>query len=724
MSFLSSTMLAGLFAMIVPILIHLLQKRRVVDIPFSTLRFLKKVSAKTVRSARVENLLLLILRCAVLGLVALAAARPVLSGLAAKFAGGQVPRVIALVIYQSYSMSYRVGDKNRLDLAKEMAGAVLDQCKPGDSVAIIGATDRARGFIPEPTVEIEVARKALDSVQMTEGASSFAAAMRAAFQAVSRRDNGKRQIFVFTDSQPRSWKFEPESVISADWKNAEIELIVAHTDAVQGANIALLGVEFSSMFVSPGSVVRGMASVANFSEARVEQLLELRVGDEVLADRAVEAEAGQNVSIPFEFQVPSGAAGPALAGVVSLSGDRITMDDKRYFALSMAQPAKVLCVEAGDGPEKVRPGFFLRKAFAAGTTGATVKTVPPVELDELNVDPYSAVFVLGVSALSDRASVRLAKYLEAGGTVAVFAGDAMSAQAWERVEWMPAKIHDPVEFPAGRIQSKLLEPQHPLFVSWDSKTPFPALGQRKAFKLEQRKGARGLISIGDDIPFLLLGTAGQGRVIIVNASADLAWGNFPVSPVFLPLLQEIGRLANVRTGSDKAVLVGEPVAVPRSLPRDAPFIVSAPSSETTVAAIGSPLLDQAPQSGIYDVKNQQNEVVHRFAVNVDGTEGDLRLNDPEQLLQRITHEDLKGSEELAQWLATSRGASPLWPLVLVLAVFVFIIETIYSNALALRRAAGEDGQIMTGRLNRRRFGQRRAGQSAVAGAGQSEGGQP
>ena len=314
MSFLSSTMLAGLFAMIVPILIHLLQKRRVVDIPFSTLRFLKKVSAKTVRSARVENLLLLILRCAVLGLVALAAARPVLSGLAAKFAGGQVPRVIALVIDQSYSMSYRVGDKTRLDLAKEMAGAVLDQCKPGDSVAIIGATDRARGFIPEPTVEIEVARKALDSVQMTEGASSFAAAMRAAFHAVSRRDNGKRQIFVFTDSQPRSWKFEPESVISADWKNAEIELVVAHTDAVQGANIALLGVEFSSMFVSPGSVVRGMASVANFSEARVEQLLELRVGDEVLADRAVEAEAGQNVSIPFEFQVPSGAAGPALAG--------------------------------------------------------------------------------------------------------------------------------------------------------------------------------------------------------------------------------------------------------------------------------------------------------------------------------------------------------------------------------------------------------------------------
>ena len=721
MSFLSSKMLLGLLAMIVPVLIHLLQKRRVVNMPFSTLRFLKKVSAKTVRSARVENVLLLALRCSVVGVVALAAARPVLSGLAARFAGGQVPRVIALVIDQSYSMSYRVGDKTRLEVAKEMASAVLDHCKPGDSVAIIGATDRARGFIPEPTVEIEVARKALDSIQITEGASNFAAALRAAQQAVSKRDNGKRQIFVFTDSQPRSWKFEPEAVMNADWKNSDVALIVTHTDATQGANIALAGVEFSSMFVSPGSVVRGMASVENFSEARAEQLLEVRSGDDLLAERAVEAEAGQRVSIPFEFQVPSGASGPALAGVVSLSGDRVTMDDKRYFALSMAQPAKVLCVEAGDGPEKVRPGFFLRKAFAAGTTGATVKTVSPAELDELNVDPYSAVFVLGVSALSDRAVVRLGKYLEAGGTVAVFTGDSMSAPAWERVEWMPAKIREQIEFPAGRLQSRLLEPQHPLFVSWDAKLPFPSLGQRKAFKFEQRKGARALVSIGEDIPFLLLGTAGQGRVIILNATADLAWGNFPVSPVFLPILQEIGRLANVRSGSDKAVLVGEAVALPRGLPRDTPFIVRTPSSETIVAAIGAPLVEQAPQAGIYDVKNQQEELVHRFAVNVDAGEGDLRLNDPERLADRLPHEDLMGSEMLAQWLATSRGASPLWPLVLVLAVLLFIVETMYSNALALRRAEGEEGQIMTGRLNRRRFGQRQAAQSAVAGAGPVEG---
>jgi hypothetical protein len=108
-------------------------------------------------------------------------------------------------------------------------------------------------------------------------------------------------------------------------------------------------------------------------------------------------------------------------------------------------------------------------------------------------------------------------------------------------------------------------------------------------------------------------------------------------------------------------------------------------------------------------------------VNVDAGEGDLRLNDPERLGDRVPHEDLMGSEMLAQWLETSRGASPLWPLVLVLAVLLFVVETMYSNALALRRAEGEEGQIMTGRLNRRRFGQRQAAQSAVAGAGPIEG---
>ena len=53
----------GLAALAVPVIIHLLQRQRVVPMPFSTLRLLKLVQAKTSRRSHIENLLLLILRC-------------------------------------------------------------------------------------------------------------------------------------------------------------------------------------------------------------------------------------------------------------------------------------------------------------------------------------------------------------------------------------------------------------------------------------------------------------------------------------------------------------------------------------------------------------------------------------------------------------------------------------------------------------------------------------
>src|SRR5436309_1278244 len=110
MSFLTPWLISRLALLAVPILIHLWQRKKVVQVPFSTLRFLKIIAARTSRSSKIENLLLLLLRCLFVALVALAAARPVVSTEASKLFGGNVPRSIALVIDQSMSMGYKSGD--------------------------------------------------------------------------------------------------------------------------------------------------------------------------------------------------------------------------------------------------------------------------------------------------------------------------------------------------------------------------------------------------------------------------------------------------------------------------------------------------------------------------------------------------------------------------------------------------------------------------------------
>ncbi len=67
-----------------------------------------------------------------------------------------------------------------------------------------------------------------------------------------------------------------------------------------------------------------------------------------------------------------------------------------------------------------------------------------------------------------------------------------------------------------------------------------------------------------------------------------------------------------------------------------------------------------------------------------------------------------GMDGVQAWLQRSRGTAPLWPLLLVLAAILFGVQSVYANMLAANRSQGADATIHTGRIVRRRFGQRKA----------------
>ena len=76
MSFLNPIMLAGLAAIAVPIIIHLLNRRKFQKVVWAAMRFLRISVEQNQRRMRIEDMILLILRCLLVALLALALARP------------------------------------------------------------------------------------------------------------------------------------------------------------------------------------------------------------------------------------------------------------------------------------------------------------------------------------------------------------------------------------------------------------------------------------------------------------------------------------------------------------------------------------------------------------------------------------------------------------------------------------------------------------------------
>ena len=150
MGFLVESLLWGTAAVAVPIIIHLLNRRKFKKVIWAAMKFVQLSIDQNQRRLRVEDLILLLLRCALLILLALALARPVLPESESSVLG-QASVTSVLVIDNSLSMQLEEGGSTQFDKAKEASRDILEAMPKGSSVAVFLASDVVQPMIPKPS---------------------------------------------------------------------------------------------------------------------------------------------------------------------------------------------------------------------------------------------------------------------------------------------------------------------------------------------------------------------------------------------------------------------------------------------------------------------------------------------------------------------------------------------------------------------------------------------
>ena len=160
MTFLHVAFLGGALAIAVPIVLHLIMRQQPKHLEFPALRFIKLRESANRRQMRLRHWLLLALRCAVIGLLALALARP--SMVASGMLGDQeAPVAAALVFDTNPRMQYRQQNKTRLEVAKETAQWLLPQLPPESDVAVVDSRSASAAF----AVDLGAARQRIDRLE-------------------------------------------------------------------------------------------------------------------------------------------------------------------------------------------------------------------------------------------------------------------------------------------------------------------------------------------------------------------------------------------------------------------------------------------------------------------------------------------------------------------------------------------------------------------------------
>ncbi len=328
MSFLApwALLLAG--AAGVPLLLHLLRRRTGDKIDFPAVRYLMRMEREHAREVRLKNLLLMLLRIAIILAIALAAARPLgwLPGV------GHAPTAVAILLDNSLSTAAAGAAGPTIGRLIAAAQGIVDAAASGDRLWLLTMDGGVIGG------DAEAITAALSGLRALDGAGDASAVLRRAATLVKESAMPTRHIVVLTDAQATTWA--GVAGLAAD--DAPVTLIAPGEGL--GVNRAIVAVATEPRHWDPRGSVRATVSGPDSTSWRV-----------VLDGRTLARGTAQPGATMLARVQP--AARGWVAGTVELAPDELRGDDARHFAAHVGEPPTIMA-DGASGP-------FLRGAVDA-----------------------------------------------------------------------------------------------------------------------------------------------------------------------------------------------------------------------------------------------------------------------------------------------------------------------------------------------------------------------
>jgi hypothetical protein len=401
----SLLMLAGLAGMAIPILIHLLHRRHFDVVDWGAMQFLQ-LSQATRRRLRLEEVLLLLMRMSLVGLMVVALAAPFASGPLVSRLGERAGREVVLVFDSSASMGLDDG-KNPTPqaAARQLACQLLDTLAPDDGVALLAAQQQVLPVLPAFTHDRDLVRANIARLPRPHGGCDGPRAVAEASRllATKGRQPG-REIVVLTDGQRQGWA-DPRSLLQweqlagqlrADGREGDLGASQARVWLVNVSAPRKQGVSVPNYALEPLRPTRGLAWVGRPLKVRTGLVMSgqttyqppyrIRLEADGKDAGALKLPAGTtlpNGKVPLVFSHSFAAPGahllsvlvepdaPAQPGHQEPRRDLLPGDNRQDLAVEVVDHLPVLLVDGDSGLSPAGGTWFLRKALTprAGSNG-------------------------------------------------------------------------------------------------------------------------------------------------------------------------------------------------------------------------------------------------------------------------------------------------------------------------------------------------------------------
>lgn len=690
MTFLNPAVLFGLLAASIPIIIHLLNLRKLKKIEFSTLQFLKELQKNKIRKIILKQWLLLALRVLIILCIVTAFARPTLVGVSIGGTTSAAKTTAVFILDDTFSMSVIDQNGSYFNQAKESIKNILNQFEEGDEFGLV--------LVSGQSDEIEmISNRSRFEQEINASAISYASgklnnAIIKAAELIGEAKNFNKEIYLFTDFQKGRLANENEITNLKEQLGEQVRLYSFNYGGKEPFNFGIENLKINTQIFEKDKSIKFEATVKNYSERTKDNLVvSLFINGERLAQQSLNLNPGDSKLANLEASTKTFGYNEAL---VEIEEDDILQDNRRFISFFIPEIIPVLILAENPADTKLIEAA-LKSVSDQSYFELTVKKTEQISGTQLN--NFQVMILVSSNFLN--AKEKINQFLSSGKGVIIFPSSDFTAtnliSSLNSINVFVSGIF--VKTDKGQsVRFNEIDFNHPVFENIfidEKKKQIESPEIYSCYKINSGGKGKSIIALEDESSFLSEYSLNKGKVILFNCSPVFSWSDFPIKSIFAPLVTKSVMYLSSKNNGDENYIAGETINVnvsERTLPQIK--VVRPDNKEDFINMDEKQLSDFIFYSSTFNCGNYKffsgEKPLATVSVNTDPAESVTEyLNEEEfdEYLEKINfngkHIRIGKNENPAQMILQARFGSELWRYFVLIAILLALVEmTIARNA--------------------------------------------
>ena len=551
LSFLNSPLLWGLSLAAVPIIIHLLFRRRFRRIEWAPMKYLKLSIQKNRRRFRIEQLLLLLLRTLIVLLLFFLLARPVMhaEGLGS-WLGGRSRTNQLLVVDDSLSMGAKDGGRSAFDRARELALEFVGAVGPQDRFTLVLSSQPRTPLLREVELhDPDEVRQMIDGLTVSDAYTSWKSTLDSVDELITSGTFPIREVTLITDLRRAGWNDEIAELANR-WSGSQVRLRIFDVGSDKVESVSLVDLRQVDRVSLAGAGTRWEAVIRNQTSQELSGAeASFLVDGKPNLVRLPTLQPGATAQVPLTTMFQE-------AGLhhvsLKLPQDDLPGDDQRFAVTKTQEHLRMVLVDGEPSSEPLSGEVdFLALALSLGQgegDSFQVEIITDAELASINASRPDLIVLANVATLTTQQADDLARLVKDGMGLMIFVGDQIDPSNYNQLLYksgqglLPAALESTID---EEVSGLVVEPQ--------MQGPLDALLQLNPAVLERVRIKKWYqLATAEQTPLRVVARwnnassapavvekkFGAGSVLLWTVAADKQWSDWPTDPTYVLAIRE------------------------------------------------------------------------------------------------------------------------------------------------------------------------------------------